>query len=96
MCEVATFLKVGTTALVLKMIEDELLPDLSLENPVASLHEISWDLTCTADGPLAGRAAASGACELQWEYLEHAKKYVEQEDDTRREPRRCSSAGRRC
>ena len=34
MCEVATFLKVGTTAIVLKMIEDAFLPDLSLENPV--------------------------------------------------------------
>src|SRR5918996_1076967 len=43
--EVATFLKVGTTALILKMIEDEVLPDLSLEAPVRSLHEVSWDLT---------------------------------------------------
>src|SRR5512134_1122471 len=32
LCEVATFLKVGTTALVLKMIEDDYLPDLTLAN----------------------------------------------------------------
>ncbi|HWC31520.1 MAG TPA: proteasome accessory factor PafA2 family protein, partial [Actinomycetota bacterium] len=47
MCEVATFLKVGTTALVLQMIEDEALPDLSLESPVGALHEVSWDPTLT-------------------------------------------------
>ena len=39
--EVATFLKLGTTALVLSMIEDDYLPDLTVANPVASLHEVS-------------------------------------------------------
>src|SRR4249919_3764889 len=37
MCEVATFLKLGTTAIVLKMIEDAVLPDLTLQSPVQSL-----------------------------------------------------------
>jgi proteasome accessory factor A len=79
LCEVATFLKVGTTALVLKMIEDEYLPDLTLANPVASLHDVSRDLTCRATVRLAdGRTPT--AIQLQWEYLERAKKYVEQED----------------
>src|SRR6188474_2742185 len=81
MCEVATFLKVGTTALVLKMIEDAVLPDLTLEAPVRSLHEVSRDITCTATVPLADGRELS-AVQLQWEYLEHAKKYVEREDDT--------------
>jgi proteasome accessory factor A len=81
LCEVATFLKVGTTALVLKMIEDEYLPDLTVANPVASLHEVSRDLSCRAVVRLAdGRRP--NAIELQWEYLERAKKYVEQEDPT--------------
>src|SRR5918992_628895 len=40
MCEVATYLKVGTTGLILKMIEDEWLPDLSLDGPVQALHEV--------------------------------------------------------
>ena len=62
MCEVATFLKVGTTALVLKMIEDEFLPDLSLENPVPALHEVSRDITCTADGRAAPTAGGSRPC----------------------------------
>jgi proteasome accessory factor A len=81
MCEVATFLKIGSTALILKMIEDSFLPDLTLESPVQSMHEVSRDITCTATVPLAdGRRLSS--LQLQWEYLEHAKKYVEREDDT--------------
>ncbi len=81
MCEVATFLKIGTTALVLKMIEDAFLPDLSLESPVQALHEVSRDITCTARVKLTDGRQLS-AVELQWEYLEHAKKYVAREDDT--------------
>ncbi|MBI3648243.1 MAG: proteasome accessory factor PafA2 [Actinobacteria bacterium] len=80
MCEVAQFLKIGTTALVLKMIEDALLPDLTLRSPVQALHTVSRDLTCTAAVPLAdGRELT--AVQLQWEYFEHARKYVEREDD---------------
>jgi proteasome accessory factor A len=81
MSEVATYLKLGTTSIVLKMIEDEYLPDLTMANPVASLHEVSRDLSCTARLHLAdGRRLK--AVEIQWEYLERARKYVEQEDDT--------------
>jgi Pup amidohydrolase len=79
LCEVAILLKVGTTALVLKMIEDEYLPDLTVANAVASLHEVSHDLTCRGMVRLAdGRRLT--AVQLQWEFLERAKKYVEQED----------------
>ena len=81
MCEVSTFLKIGMTAIVLKMIEDEFLPDLTVLSPVQALHEISRDPTCRATVTLAdGRTVT--AVQLQWEYLEHAKKYVEREDDT--------------
>jgi proteasome accessory factor A len=77
MSEVATFLKVGSTALVLKLIEDDLLPDLSLENPVAALHEVSWDLSCRQPVRLRdGRRMR--ALEVQWEYLDAAKKYVKE------------------
>lgn len=81
MCEVATFLKIGTTAIVLKMIEDQFLPDLTLQNPVAALHEVSLDITCTQTVSLADGRQLS-AVQLQWEYFEHAKKYVDREDDT--------------
>jgi Pup amidohydrolase len=81
MCEVATYLKVGTTALVLKMIEDEFLPDLSLVNPVNALHQVSRDVTCRTLIQLHDDRRLTPV-QLQWEYLEHAKKYVEQEDGT--------------
>ncbi len=81
LCEVTTLLKVGTTAIVLKMIEDGFLPDLTIAEPVRALHEISRDITCTHEVTLDdGRRV--NAVQLQWEYLEHAKKYVEREDDT--------------
>jgi Pup amidohydrolase len=81
MCEVAAYLKVGTTALVLKMIEDELLPDLSLDNPVTALHEVSWDPTLRTTVRLSdGRTVT--ALDLQWEFLDHAKKYVKENEET--------------
>ena len=80
MSEVATYLKLGTTSLVLKMIEDEYLPDLSLANPVSALHHISRDITCTESVRLTDDRRLS-AVQIQWEYLERARKYVEQEDD---------------
>jgi Pup amidohydrolase len=81
MSEPATYLKVGTTAIVLKMIEDEYLPDLSLESPVEALHDVSWDITCRAHVRAAdGRRMTP--VEVQWEYLDHAKKYVEERDAT--------------
>ena len=44
--EVATFLKVGTTALVLCMIEDDWLPrDLLPARPVQTLRHVSYDMT---------------------------------------------------
>ncbi len=46
--EISTYLKVGTTSLVLAMIEDGwLTDDLSVDRPVTALHEISHDPTCT-------------------------------------------------
>ena len=81
LCEVAQLLKLGTTAIVLKMIEDAFLPDLSLQNPVSALHDVSRDLTVRGLVSLAdGRRLTP--IQVQWEYLEHARKYVEREDDT--------------
>src|SRR2546423_1456685 len=81
LCEVANFLKVGSTAIVLKMIEDEFLPDLALEQPVQALHDVSWDITCRSQVRLRdGRSLT--AVQLQWEYLDQAKKYVEERDAT--------------
>ncbi|MGE5413167.1 MAG: depupylase/deamidase Dop [Syntrophomonadaceae bacterium] len=80
-CEVAQFLKVGTTAIVLKMIEDGFLPDMSLANPVKSMHAVSRDLDLDLALDLVdGRRMT--ALQLQIEYLELARKYVDREDDT--------------
>ena len=80
MSEISTFIKVGATALVLKMIEDDFISDdFSLEQPVKSMREVSHDPTCTAPVPLAdGRKPT--AVELQWEYFRLAKKYAQESD----------------
>jgi proteasome accessory factor PafA2 len=81
LCEVAQFLKLGTTSIVLKMIEDAFLPELSLVNPVSAIHEISRDTSLGAVVELTdGRRLT--AVQLQWEYFEFARKYVDREDDT--------------
>jgi len=80
-CEVAQFLKMGTTAIVLKMIEDGFLPDFSLVEPVSAIHAVSRDLDLAVEIELTdGRRMT--AVQLQSEYLELARKYVDREDDT--------------
>ena len=75
MSEVATYLKVGTTAIVLAMIEDdELGDDWLLGNPVAAIRQVSHDPTLTRTVLLRdGRRAT--ALEVQWGLLERARKY---------------------
>ncbi|MGI8875937.1 MAG: depupylase/deamidase Dop [Egibacteraceae bacterium] len=77
MSEVATFAKLGSTALVLAMVEDHFLPDApALARPVKSLHAMSHDLSCRGTHELSdGRAVTP--LDLQWHYLDHAQKYVE-------------------
>jgi Pup amidohydrolase len=75
MSELCTFLKLGSCALVLSMIEDGFLPDPpAIAQPVKTLHAVSHDLTCRAPFELSsGRTATPIA--IQWHYLEHAQKY---------------------
>jgi Pup amidohydrolase len=78
LCEVATFLKVGTTAIVLAMIEDDFIDkDLSIVGPVNAMRTVSHDPTCRATVDLheGGRATA---IELQWEFLRLAQKYADE------------------
>jgi proteasome accessory factor PafA2 len=75
--EVATYLKVGTTALVLCMIEDEFLPrEWRLATPVAALREVSRDLSLRRPLALADGGTAT-AVEIQWEYFDRARKYAD-------------------
>jgi proteasome accessory factor A len=78
--EVANFLKVGTTALVLAMIEDDWFArhrrEYSLVAPVRVMRQVSYDLSLAL--PLAlvnGRRMT--ALEVQWEHLDLARKYAE-------------------
>ncbi|MDN5746760.1 MAG: proteasome accessory factor PafA2, partial [Nocardioidaceae bacterium] len=75
--EIATYLKVGTTSLVLSMIEDRYITrDLAVQSPVAALRAVSHDPTLGHLITLAdGRTLT--AVQLQMEYLDLAKKYVE-------------------
>ena len=77
LAEVSTYLKLGTTALVLAMIEDQFLSvDLTVDRPVATLHAVSHDPTLRELVTLrSGRTLT--AVQLQMEYAEQARKYVE-------------------
>ncbi|MEO7746164.1 MAG: depupylase/deamidase Dop, partial [Actinomycetota bacterium] len=77
LCEVATLLKVGTTSLVLAMIEDRALTrDLAVERPVSTLRAVSHDpslktLLTLRDG------TTMTAVQLQWAFFEQARAYVD-------------------
>ncbi|HWU38967.1 MAG TPA: proteasome accessory factor PafA2 family protein, partial [Candidatus Acidoferrum sp.] len=75
MSEVTTYLKVGTTAIVLAMVEDGFIrKDLALEDPVRAIKEISHDTTCRRKVRLK-RGKEFSAIELQREYLDLALEY---------------------
>ena len=81
MGEYPTFLKVGAAAILLRMLEDPrvVLRDMTLENPIRAIREISHDLTCRRRVRLANGREAS-AIEIQSEYLERALRYAESHD----------------
>ena len=76
MSEYATFLKVGATSIMLRMLEDTsvVMRDMTLENPIRAIREISHDTTCRRKVRLANGREAS-ALEIQSEYLERAQRY---------------------
>jgi proteasome accessory factor PafA2 len=75
MSEVSTYLKVGTTQLVLRMIEDRAITrEVPLDAPVQAVHDISLDTSCRAKVKLRdGRKV--DAIEIQSAYLEMAQAY---------------------
>jgi Pup amidohydrolase len=79
MSEIATLLKVGTTAIVLAMVEDDAGPsrDLSMADPVRALHHVSADLSLRRPLELADGTTAS-ALEIQWEIFGAARKYADE------------------
>ncbi|WP_083441721.1 depupylase/deamidase Dop [Nitriliruptor alkaliphilus] len=80
LCEVATYLKVGTMMIVLDLIEDGALPEPpALAEPVAAFHAVSHDLTQAVPLRLADGTTAT-PIELQWHYLEAARKHHDRGD----------------
>jgi len=76
MSEVTTLLKVGTTHLVLEMIEQGIqFRDFTLDNPIRAIREISHDLTGRRPVRLAGGREA-GALDIQREYHARAVEHV--------------------
>ena len=79
LAEVATFLKVGTTSIVLAMIEDDMMPakELHLADPVRAMHYVSADLSMSR----ALRAADGStitALDIQWEIFAAARRYAKE------------------
>ena len=76
MSEVATFLKVGVTSIMLSMIEDDVVGDaMMLANPVSAIRQVSHDPSLARTVLLrSGRRAT--ALEIQWHLLEQAQEYA--------------------
>ena len=78
MSEYTTFLKLGSTACMLRMIEsdDISLRDLTLENPVRAIRDFSHDITCRKKVRLESGRELS-ALDIQREYLNSALKFAD-------------------
>ncbi len=74
----ATWMKMGTTAIILRMIEDLFIVDNPLlQDPLAALHSISLDNTCRV--PMLLRDGKSmSALDIQWFYYECADSYLDE------------------
>src|SRR5215204_2738170 len=78
MSEYTTFLKVGAAACMLRMLEDRsvVLRDMTLENPIRAIREISHDPTCRRTVRL-GNGREVSALDIQREYLDRALRYAD-------------------
>jgi Pup amidohydrolase len=75
MAEVSTYLKVGTMAIVLSMVEDDFIEqDLAIEGPVGAFRKVSRDLACRDVIRLKDGRTIS-AVDHQREFLALAQRY---------------------
>jgi proteasome accessory factor A len=77
MSEFTTFLKLAVTDLVVRLVEEStVMRDLTLENAIRAIREISHDITCKRKVRLAtGRELT--AIDIQREYYEKAVRFVD-------------------
>ena len=78
MSEYTNFVKVGSTACLLKMMEDDslVMRDFTLENQTRAIREISHDITCRRKIRLASGRELS-ALDIQRELLDKALRYAD-------------------
>ena len=80
MSEYTIWLKLATADLVLRMIEaGTIMRDLTLDNPIRAIREISHDMTCKRRVKLAGGREMS-ALEMQREYFERVSQFISSRD----------------
>jgi proteasome accessory factor A len=80
MSETTTLLKVASVDLVLRMIEEGVvMRDLTIENPIRAIREISHDMTGRRTVRLANGREVS-ALDIQGEYLTKARDFVDRRD----------------
>lgn len=80
MSDFAAWLKIATTDLVLRMLEEQsVMRDLTLENPIRSIREVSHDLTGRRRLRLANGREMS-ALDIQEAYLERVERFVNASD----------------
>ncbi len=94
MSEYTSWLKVATCDLVLRMLEDQtVMRDLSLDNPIRAIREISHDLTGTRRIRLATGREMS-ALEIQQVYLERVERYLASSNEVDDEAKRVAGEWR--
>lgn len=79
MSETTAMLKVGATDLVLRMLEaGTVMRDLSLENPIRAIREMSHDMTGQRTVRLTNGRELS-AINMQWEYFERVHEFAQRQ-----------------
>ena len=79
MSEYATAMKVGTTALMLELLEERIVPDVKLLDPVQAIRDVSRDLSFKWEVQLED-GTFSTALEIQRQYLRLAEIYLRGKD----------------
>ncbi len=99
LCEISNYLKVGTTSLVLAMVEDGFLTaDLSLERPVSTMHAVSHDASLRSLVTLKDGRKLTARCSCRWSSASRRASTSRTGTAARRtrRPATCWTAGREC
>ena len=79
MSEYATALKIGTTAVIIQLLEEGIVPEISIPDAVVATREISRDTSCRWEVQLEN-GNCSNALDIQRHYLDLAERYLRGKD----------------